>query len=198
MVQVVKSDDFAQRQRATTQRKTMRLSRMSMFSDIKGFQMELFLDIKEDAENIAENIFVGVCMKKLENVKDKDQYMKELQMLVQNKKIPQTKPKFSFEKDREESSSNYNQVLRGLSNQYPTQFQVSVDALAEQKRMAFQMVDFIIEDAQKIGLPQHQIIYLYKCKTTLQTMFTVMREILLSEWRENGNQIEGLDLISNT
>ena len=49
--------------------------------------MELFVDIQEDAENIVENIFVNVCMKKLENIQDKEKYIKELQQMIKTKAI---------------------------------------------------------------------------------------------------------------
>lgn len=34
--------------------------------------MELFMDIKEDAENIVENLFTNVCLKKIEKIEDRE------------------------------------------------------------------------------------------------------------------------------
>lgn len=89
--------DFAQRKKTAIDRRTMRLSKLSMFSDIKGFQGELFMDIKEDAEMMVEQIFANVCLRKIEGMENREEFIRELKEMIRGKGM--SRPKLSFEGD---------------------------------------------------------------------------------------------------
>lgn len=61
---------------------------------------------------IAEQIITNVCLKKLEGLNSKEEYIKELKELVLRGKGT-NKPKFSFLEQRVSTTTN---MLRGLSN----------------------------------------------------------------------------------
>ena len=57
-----------------------------------------------------------------------------------------SKPRFSFEQNSEEIEGNQNMILRGLSDQYPSKFIVSIDMINDQKNKNLQLIDLIIQD----------------------------------------------------
>lgn len=80
----VRDVTLKERKKSNIIRKKSRMSRMSVFGELKGFEREFRLKIKQDADKIIENMFLDVMVKKLGYLdKEKDHYIKNLENTVE-------------------------------------------------------------------------------------------------------------------
>ena len=80
----VRDVTLKERKKSNIIRKKSRMSRMSVFGELKGFEREFRLKIKQDADKIIENMFLDIMVKKLGFLdEEKDQYIKKLENTVE-------------------------------------------------------------------------------------------------------------------